>query len=191
MTDKVKDKAKENVADIICHLSLSIKFLRRATIALFCYLLAGGISQADVTLVEGDGLQSLLDQGMPIIDVRRPDEWQSSGVVENSHLLTFFDERGNYDVEKWIADLHEIVEPGEPFILICEAGIRTGRIAAFLDKTLDYENVHDVNGGIRQWINNGRTVVDASQLEETTATSSVEETENPVAGSAGQSNTGD
>ena len=93
----------------MCHFALPIKFFRRTTIALFCYMLAVGVSQADVTLVEGDGLQSLLDQGMPIIDVRRPDEWQSSGVVESSYLLTFFDKRGNYDVEKWIADLHEIV----------------------------------------------------------------------------------
>jgi len=152
-----------------------LKYLPGSTIALFCYSFFIGISQADVTLVQGDSLQSLLDEGMPIIDVRRPDEWQSSGVVQDSHLLTFFDERGNYDVDKWIADLHKIVEPGEPFILICEAGIRTGSIAKFLDKKLDYEKVHDVKGGIRQWINNGRTVVDASEKNEATLTSTTDE----------------
>jgi len=115
------DKTKKSAGNVV------LKYLPGSTIALFCYLLFVGISQADVTLVQGDSLQSLLDEGMPIIDVRRPDEWQSSGVVKDSHLLTFFDERGNYDVDKWLNDLHQIVKPGEPFVLICEAGIRTSK----------------------------------------------------------------
>ncbi len=163
------DKTKKSAGNVV------LKYLPGSTIALFCYLLFVGISQADVTLVQGDSLQSLLDEGMPIIDVRRPDEWQSSGVVKDSHLLTFFDERGNYDVDKWLNDLHQIVKPGEPFVLICEAGIRTASIARFLDKKLGFENVHDVKGGIRQWINNGRAVVDASQQEEYSMTSTNEE----------------
>lgn len=132
-------------------------------------LFSAAVANADVAMVHGDELQELLDQGVAIIDVRRQDEWLASGVVENSHLLTFFDEKGRYDIEDWLAKLHEIVDKDEPFILICEAGIRTGRISKFLDTKLGYTNVYDVAGGIRMWINADRNVVSVDPGDDETS----------------------
>ena len=143
--------------------------VKKTLAALFLIIVAAvcaGTANADVTRIYGEELQKMLDQGVPIIDVRRRDEWRASGVIEYSHLLTFFDEMGRYDIEKWLSELHKIVKKGEPFILICEAGIRTGSIASFLDGKLNYTNVYDVAGGIRMWIDDGGNVVPAPEKDQ-------------------------
>ena len=128
----------------------------------FGFLLWGGVAlsvQADVVPVNNDALKKLIQEGVPLIDVRRKDEWLATGVVEGSHLLTFFDAAGRYDVEQWLHELEQIVSPGQPFMLICEVGGRTGSITSFLDKKLQLPGVHDVSAGIRGWIKAGEPVV--------------------------------
>src|SRR5210317_2107696 len=39
-------------------------------------------------------LKTLLEQGVPIYDIRRPEEWRQTGVIEGSRLLTFVDAGG-------------------------------------------------------------------------------------------------
>ncbi len=60
----------------------------------------------------------LLQQGAAIIDVRRPDEWQLTGIVAGSHLLTFFDEYGGCQPEKWLRQLDQLVSIEQPLLLI-------------------------------------------------------------------------
>ena len=48
------------------------------------------------------------EQNVPIIDIRRPDEWRSTGVISGSYLLTFFDAKGNYNLNQWLAELNDI-----------------------------------------------------------------------------------
>lgn len=114
-------------------------------------LLVFSPAQAQVINVDNVQLKQLLEQGVPIIDVRRPEEWRQTGVVKGSHLMTFFDKRGNYDVEAWMAKLIEIAGPEDPFILICRTGNRTGTISRFLDQKLRYQKVHNVTRGITDW----------------------------------------
>lgn len=116
---------------------------------------------ADVAKVDGDALQKLIDDGVPVVDVRRIDEWEETGVLDGSHLLTFFDKQGKYDLEAWLAEFHKVVEKDQPFVLICAVGGRTGTITRFLDSRLGYKNIYDADGGIRRWIKSGRAVVAA------------------------------
>jgi len=39
------------------------------------------------------------------VDVREEFEWIKTGIIEGSHLITFFDSAGNYDVTKWMLRL--------------------------------------------------------------------------------------
>lgn len=114
---------------------------------------------ADVTEVDNSSLQSLQAQGMTIIDVRRPDEWSDTGIIEGSHGITFFDAKGRYDVNAWISELSELVKPDEPFVLICARGVRSSKIAELLDKRLGYSAVHNVTDGILNWLKQGQPVV--------------------------------
>lgn len=116
-------------------------------------------SLADVTQVSNAELKVLRDKGVALIDVRRPDEWAASGVIEGSHLLTFFDKHGKYDVKQWVSELDKIAPDDQPFVLICEVGGRTGSISKLLDRKLGFSNVHNLTSGIRQWIKDGEAVV--------------------------------
>ena len=100
-----------------------------------------------------------MDQNIPIIDIRRSDEWKSTGVIKGSHKMTFFDARGKYDMEKWLAELDKIAGKNDSFILVCRSGNRTGQVANFLDKKLGYTKVYHLKKGIKNWIKSGDKVV--------------------------------
>lgn len=121
---------------------------------------------AEVEQVTNEELKALRDQGVVLIDVRREDEWQRSGIIEGSQLLTFFDRRGRYDVNQWLQDLEAIAPGDTPFLLICEVGGRTGNISKLLERMPDYganadraTRVHNLTRGIRHWIAKGQSVV--------------------------------
>lgn len=115
-------------------------------------------AQAAVTHIDNDKTRELLAEGIPLIDVRTASEWKQTGIVEGSHLLTFFDEKGNYDIKKWVADLEEIAGKGKPFMLICAVGGRTDNISQFLDQKLGFTKVHNVKKGIVQWLSANKPV---------------------------------
>ncbi len=119
----------------------------------------GNIVRAEVIDIDNDTLQSLLDQDIPIVDVRRVDEWNDTGVIDDSHLLTFFDAQGGYDVEKWLSDLDAIVSSDDPFILICRSGNRTRMISQWLSEKQGYARIYNVTDGILSWrSDDGKTV---------------------------------
>ncbi len=117
------------------------------------------IVYAGVGQITDQQLNQMMQQGTRVIDIRRPEEWKQTGVVEGSHLLTFFDKKGNYDMEKWLNNFNHIVDKDQPFVLICRTGNRTGLLSNFLDKKLGYKNVNHAFRGISSWIRTGNKVV--------------------------------
>lgn len=135
---------------------------RRTPLTIITALLlifTSSLIHAEVTEVSNAELNSLLEKGIPVIDVRRPDEWKRTGIVEGSHLMTFFDAKGQYDIASWVADLNKIVDTDDPFVLICAVGGRTGSITKLLDLKLGYTGVHNVTKGINHWIRKGEKTV--------------------------------
>jgi len=122
-------------------------------------LLAINTSQAAFGQLDNQQVQKMLERGVPIIDIRRPEEWKQTGVVKGSHLLTFFDKKGNYNVEKWLGQLEKIAGKNDEFILICRTGNRTGMVGNFLDKKLGFKKVAHASRGITSWIRSGLNVV--------------------------------
>lgn len=114
---------------------------------------------ADIKNIDEAELTRLIEQNVPVIDVRRQDEWERTGTIENSHLLTFFDKNGRYDAKAWLTELNKLVSLDDPFVLICAAGVRSRNIAQLLDGRLGYTGVHNVNKGIKAWIAKGQPVV--------------------------------
>ena len=90
--------------------------------------------------------QEFLNKNIKIFDIRTQGEWAQTGIVKGSIPLTFFDERGNYDVNKFLAHVHKHVKKGEPFALICQTGSRSRTVASFLGK--NGYNVINIQGGI-------------------------------------------
>lgn len=106
--------------------------------------------QAEVVDIDNKTLHELLKQGVPVIDVRRAEEWSQTGIVEGSHLMTFFDKHGRYDAARWLAELKATVDTEKPLILICHSGGRTSMISKWLVKELG--TVYNVDRGIVHWI---------------------------------------
>lgn len=130
------------------------------TLSLTIVLALSSLSaQAEIINLDSQQTEELRQQGMPVIDVRMQSEWQQTGIIEGSHLLTLFDENGDYDLEKWVADLDKIAGKDKPFILICAVGGRTGMVSQFLDRKLGYSKVHNASRGINDWIKSGNTVI--------------------------------
>ncbi|ASJ75276.1 rhodanese-like domain-containing protein [Granulosicoccus antarcticus] len=122
-------------------------------------LFFGSIAHAEVVDIDNEALQALLDQGIPIVDIRRVDEWQDTGVIDKSHLLTFFDKRGNYSSEKWLKSLDSIVKSDEPVIIICRSGNRSEKVSQWLSEQQGYARVYNVTDGIIDWKDKGGKTV--------------------------------
>ncbi len=90
-----------------------------------------------------------------MIDVRTPQEWFNTGIIPGSMLLTFFDELGNYDIERWLHDLGDHIDYMQPFVLICDVGVRTEAISRVLSNQLKFPVVYNLKDGIQSWIQKG------------------------------------
>lgn len=110
------------------------------------------------TNVDNAGLKSLLAQGVPVYDVRRPEEWRQTGVVDGSRLLTFVDARGRL-LPDFLPRFAADVGKNDPVILICRTGSRTDVLARYLVENLGYTQVYNVRHGITRWISETNHVV--------------------------------
>ncbi len=128
-------------------------------IILIINILVASFAFSDVIEIGNIELKSLLQKNIPLIDIRRKDEWKSTGIVENSILMTFFDKNGKANTNEWLKELNKIANKNDPVILICRTGRRTGIIAKFLSEKVGYRLIYDVTDGITDWIKKGNTVV--------------------------------
>ena len=125
--------------------------LVRIGLSYICFLLTIKIAFADIININNEQIKELSKINVQIVDVRRSSEWNQTGVVPNSILLTFFDKKGNYNLDEWYKQLRLKVNEGEPIILICRTGRRTKIIAEMIDKKFD-NVIYNAKGGITSWI---------------------------------------
>lgn len=116
-----------------------------------------GCAEPPYTNVDNQGLKVLLDQGTPLYDIRRPEEWRQTGLVEGSRTLTYVDARGHLNPEI-LPRIQAEVPKDAPIALICRTGNRTDRLARELAE-LGYTRIYNVRHGITQWIADGNPVV--------------------------------
>lgn len=101
--------------------------------------------------LDNNQLKAMLKQDVLIFDVRRPDEWRQTGIVEDSELLTFVNANGKVNPE-FLSRFTTTVARDDPVILICRTGNRTSKLARYLVEEMGYTNVYNVRNGIMQWI---------------------------------------
>ena len=113
--------------------------------------------------IENDQLQVMLQNKVPIYDVRRPEEWQQTGVIEGSQLLTYVDANGRIQAN-FMNRFTTAVDKNDPVILICRTGSRTRSLAYYLIEELGYTNVYNVEDGITRWIREKRPVQNFTKI---------------------------
>ena len=108
-------------------------------------------ASSEVLNVDNNELQLLISKGTPVVDIREKFEWKETGILLESHLITFFDSEGKYDAEKWLAELKMIVGPDDPIIIICRSGRRSLIVAEYLSSKKNFRKVYNVEAGINGW----------------------------------------
>jgi rhodanese-related sulfurtransferase len=91
--------------------------------------------------------QKILNSKIPIVDIRTPGEWVETGIVKGAITIMFFDEKGRYNINKFLTELNAKVNTKKKFALICRTGSRTRMISEYLSKELNY-NVINLQGGM-------------------------------------------
>jgi rhodanese-related sulfurtransferase len=114
------------------------------------------------TNVDNAALKVLVDDGVKIVDVRRPDEWRTTGVIPGSALLTAFDASGRFNPD-FPAAFEALVNRDESVVLICQSGGRSTALARALSEQAGYTRIYNVAGGIAGWMEDGNPTVPCSQ----------------------------
>ena len=126
--------------------------------ALAAVLILGGCTEPPYANLDNAGLKALAAQGVPLYDIRRPEEWRSTGVVAGSRKLTYVDKSGRLNPE-FLPRFTAEVRKDEPVILICRSGSRTDKLARHLVEDLGYTRVYNVRNGIGGWVGANNPVV--------------------------------
>jgi rhodanese-related sulfurtransferase len=107
-----------------------------------------------------DELQRLQRVGVPVIDIRTPEEWNQTGVIPGSHTVTFFNAYGGYDAEAWLQKLRRFAPNSmQPVLLVCRSGNRSSIVGRRLAGEWGYHRVYHLEKGLQSWIADGHELV--------------------------------
>lgn len=135
----------------------------RKVLLFSCLTLSALFARAEVIDIDNAELAKLAKSGVTVIDIRTQPEWQETGIVAGSKLLTFFDERGRADPAAWLEKVKPIAKPGDPVIVICRSGNRTKPVSQLLSQQAGYDKVYNVKHGLKGWLRESGPVVPATQ----------------------------
>ena len=113
---------------------------------------------AETIDINNDEIKKLIKNNVPIVDIRTSDEWNQTGVIPNSILLTFFKKNGTYNFETWHKELGYVIDTNKPYVLICRSGRRTKILSEMIDKKID-KLVYNASFGINSWLQSNLKVV--------------------------------
>ena len=134
--------------------------LMKTKLLTICLLLFTSQVFAEVKEVNNQEILSLIKNGVPVIDIRRADEWYDTGVINQSNLLTFFDKKGNHNAEEWLLKLKKVAKEGDPVIIICRSGKRSGIVSKFLDEQANFTNVYNASDGMLSWVSSKNKTIE-------------------------------
>ena len=113
---------------------------------------------AETIDINNDEIKKLIKNNVPIVDIRTSDEWNQTGVIPNSILLTFFKKNGTFNFESWHKELGYVIDTNKPYVLICRSGRRTKIVSEMIDKKID-KLVYNASFGINSWLQSNLKVV--------------------------------
>ncbi len=91
--------------------------------------------------------KDLLNSNTPIVDIRTPPEWRETGLLKGAIPIMFFDQRGGYNINRFLEDLNNKVDTSKPFAIICHTGSRTSLVGPWMANKLGYK-VINLQGGM-------------------------------------------
>ena len=110
--------------------------------------LSGRASASNLTLEAPSGAELASDKGTLLVDIRRPEEWRASGVIEGALLVTYTSPQAFLDA------VTPKLKEGQKLALICRTGNRTSRAARQIAGLLETPVV-DIKGGMQRVLAEG------------------------------------
>lgn len=92
--------------------------------------------------------QKMTEEGIQLIDARTPEEFKEKHIANalNANIL-------GENFEQKVASL----DKNKPVMVYCKSGVRSANAAAKL-KAMGFTTIIDLDGGITQWIAEGKSV---------------------------------
>jgi len=114
--------------------------------------------KASLADVDETKLEELMKKGTIVIDVRTPQEWKQTGIIDGAHKIMFFDVQGQAHAQEWMGEIEKLgIKKDTPFVIYCAHANRTKAIGNWLVNQLGYTNVMELKGGIEYgWIDKGK-----------------------------------
>lgn len=83
-------------------------------------------AQAGEVVVQAQTADQLTADGALVVDIRAPEEWAETGVLQGARLLTFT------DAQSFIVAIGPAIADGRDLVLVCRSGRRSGLAAEAL-----------------------------------------------------------
>ncbi|WP_040672438.1 rhodanese-like domain-containing protein [Rhodobacter ferrooxidans] len=107
-----------------------------------------GATPANLTQESPSGATLAADKATLLVDIRSPEEWQETGVVEGALLVTYT------DADSFLQAVRPHLAPGQKLALICRSGRRSGIASSEVAPLVDMQVV-DVAGGMQRLLAEG------------------------------------
>jgi len=106
-----------------------------------------------------EDLETALQNETLVIDIRRPEEWRATGIIEGAELVTAFTKSGQLHPEFQQKFSSLATNLNTPIMLYCRTGNRTTSLGNALIKQLGFTNVGHLDAGIVGWQKDNRSMV--------------------------------
>ena len=127
---------------------------------LFIWSLTPCLSAADLVTLNPEEFKAMAAHGALIVDIRSSEEWQKTGTIPGSHLLTFYDANGRYELGKFMSDLAKMAPDSSiPVVLVCRSGNRSEKAGQILASQWPDRRILHLGGGLQRWVMEKQPVV--------------------------------
>ncbi|BBU68466.1 rhodanese-like domain-containing protein [Fluviibacter phosphoraccumulans] len=132
--------------------------MKRSTVVAMGAWLVSTLALAEIHNIDNAELLRLQEKGVPVVDIRTPEEWRDTGVIKGARLMTY-SFSGGFDKAAWLKQVQQVAKPGEPVILVCRSGRRSAAVADYLESQPTKRKIYNASGGMNDWKSSGRPVV--------------------------------
>ena len=106
--------------------------------------------------VSADELENLAKSGVTVIDIRRPDEWEDTGLIDGAIPIQSFTQQGQVHPEFLEKFNQAVPSKDTAFVIYCHAAGRSNQIGRALVEQLGFSKASHLTGGITAWTDSGR-----------------------------------
>ena len=113
---------------------------------------------ADVINIDNRELSNLIEKKIKIIDVRTHNEWELTGIIKNSFLVSLLNKNKKFIFEDWYAMFENKFGKNESIVFICASGVRSNYISHLVQRRKPDLKIYNLEKGINHWIRSGNKI---------------------------------